>query len=278
VVVAAILIGGRGGGGPTMARPVLASTALSPGFPAFADRLTAELRVLVDRRRADARSLKIEARFSPYRALGAPARWETKSGGATLVRYRYLLECLNRACLPRPRPFVFPQARISYKGKEAGAVTASWPPFLVAPRVKASDLARPRMRDALRPLPKVTYSSAPRALEVALGGGAVLLLLAATALLSGTRRPRAAPVPLAHANGAGSPLEAALALVRQAAAARDARMQRKALERLSAELRRSRLTRLARAARRLAWSEPDPRSETTEALAEEVARSVKETA
>jgi hypothetical protein len=55
-------------------------------------------------------------------------------------------------------------------------------------------------------------------------------------------------------------------------------MQRKALERLSAELRRSRLTRLARAARRLAWSEPDPRSETTEALAEEVARSVKETA
>jgi hypothetical protein len=77
-------------------------------------------------------------------------------------------------------------------------------------------------------------------------------------------------------NGAVPPLEAALALVRQAAAAGDPAMQRKALERLSSELRLSRLSRLARAARRLAWSEAEPRAETTEALADEVSQEVKE--
>ena len=279
VVLGAVLLWGRGGGGggPVTAQPVLATTAISPGLPGFADRMTAELRVLVDRRRADPDSVRVNAGFSPYRALGPPVRSERTSGDSTLLRFRYALECLTRECLPRREPFRFPQAHVTFKGKVGGGITASWPAFLVVPRVRATDLARPQMKYGLRPLPRVTYSTAPVRLELALGGGAVLLLLAAAGLVLGTR-PRPAPAVVAETNGMLSPLEAALALVRQAAAAGDAVMQRKALERLSSELRRSRLSRLARAARRLAWSEADPRAEKTEALADEVAQAAKESA
>jgi hypothetical protein len=276
-LLAAVVLWGRGGGaGPDSGRAIVASTVISPELPGFADRVTAELRVLVDRDRADPDSVRVQAAFAPYRALGPPRRSESTSGGATLLRYRYVLECLTRACMPRPEPFLLPPARLSYGGKEAGDLHAEWPAFLVVPRVQASDLARPRMRDGLRPLPEPSYRSSPDALAFGFGGAAVLLVLAAGGLVVRTR-PRAAPVAAAaEANGVLSPLEAALALVRQAAAAGDPPMQRKALERLASELRRARLPRLAGAARRLAWSEPDPRAPATDALADEVERAVGE--
>jgi hypothetical protein len=276
-IVLAVVLWGRGGESPAAGRAVLVNTALSPELPGFADRLSAELRVLVDDSRVDPGSVRIQARFAPYRSLGPPTRSESTRGETTLLRYRFELECLTRACLPRPEPFVLPPAQIRYRGKGAGLVTASWPAFLVAPRIKASDLARPRMRDGLRPLPEVSYRAGPDALAYGLGGAGALLVLGAAGLLVGARqRPASASQHAAESNGALSPLEAALALVWQAAASGDAHMQRKALERLGTELRRSRMPRLAHTARRLAWSEPEPRAERTEALAHEVALAVEE--
>jgi len=282
LILAALVAGwllarGGGSGGPSSGRAVVATTAISPQLPAFADRVTAELRVVVDRRLVDPGSVQVQASFSPYRSIGSPKRSEGASGHSTLLRYRYVLDCLVRECLPQAKPFQFPQAIIRYRGPQAKEVSADWPQFVVVPRIEATDVKSPHMRDGLRPLPRVSYRISPRRLELGLGGAAVLLVLAAAGLVVRTRtRPQFRPTPSAvpETNGALSPLEAALALVRQAAAAGDPVMQRKALERLSTELRRARLPRLARAARRLAWSEPKPRAKATNALADEVLRAV----
>jgi hypothetical protein len=269
-VLGAVVLFTRGGdGGRPTGEPVLASTQLSPELPAFADRITADLRVLVDRRRVDPSSIRVAASFSPYRQVRAPERSETATEHSTLVRYRYVLDCLDSNCLPR-HPFVFPRARVSYGEKERSEVSASWPLFLVAPRVRPDDVTPPRMRDGLRPLPSVSYRVQPVALELAFGGAAVLLMLAAGGLVARSR-PRPAPVG-PQENGAVSPLVAALMLARQAAAAGDPVMQRKALERLASELRLAKLLSLARSARRLAWSERKPQAQATEALADDVVR------
>jgi hypothetical protein len=269
-LVAAVLVLRGGEGGPARGEAVVASTSVSPRLPAFGDRVTAELRVKVDRRQADPSSVRVTARFAPYRPLGRPARSKSGSGETTVLRYRYVLDCLERACLPRGKLFLFPRARVTYGG---GEVAAAWPEFLVVARTQPADLRQPQMRDGLRPLPRISYRTSPAGLELAFGGGAVLLVLLAAGLVAHSR-PRPAPAAVQETNGALSPLEAALALVRQAASAGDPVMQRKALERLASELRRARLLRLARSARRLAWSERKPQTATTGAFADEVVRAV----
>jgi hypothetical protein len=269
-LMAGVLLVRNDHGGRSTGEPVVAQATISPELPAFGDRLTADLRIRVDRRRVNPRSVRVDARFAPYRPLGLPRRDERGSGHSTTLHYRYLLDCLDRACLPGGKVFSFRRARVVYRG---GQVSATWPQFLVVARTQPEDLKQPQMRDGLSPLPRVSYRMSPAHLELALGGAALLLVLAAAGLVTGTRsRPVAAATP--EANGSLSPLEAALALVRQAAAVGDPVMQRKALERLASELRRARLTRLARVARRLAWSEPLPHSKTTDALADEVLRAV----
>jgi hypothetical protein len=271
VFAAALLTRSVGKARPTTTGPAAtASTAVSPAFPSFADRVTADVSVLVDPRRVDPHSVRVDARFTPYRALGSPQRSESASGSSTLVRYRYIIDCLVRECLPR-NPFVFPRARVRYRGQEAGELTAVWPQVLVVPRVQAEDLKLKQMRDGLRPLPRPSYRVSPVGLELALGGAAVLLVLGAGGLVIRTR-PRRAPASVPETNGALSPLETALVLVRQAASRDDAVMQRKALERLASELRRAGLPGLARSARRLAWSQREPRARSTNALADEVVR------
>ena len=260
---------------PPSGPPVAASTSISPDFPAFADRVTADLQVRVDRRRVDLGSVRVDARFTPYRALGAPSRSQSGSGHSMIIRYRYVLNCLEHDCLPQHgKTFLFPKAQVSYRGKESGKVTADWPGLVVASRLQPTDIKRPQLRDGLRPLPAVSYRVSPAMLGLGLGGAAVLLILTASGLVAaGRERPVLAAAP--ETNGSRSPLEAALALVRQAAAAGDPVMQRKALERLAAELRRARLLKLARSARRLAWAEPLPQRQATEELADEVVRTVR---
>jgi hypothetical protein len=123
-LVATVLVLRGGESGPAKSEAVVASTSVSPRLPAFGDRVTADLRVRVDRRQADPRSVRVTARFTPYRPLGPPAQRKSASGEMTVLRYRYVLDCLERACLPRGKLFLFPSARVTYRG---GEVSATWP-------------------------------------------------------------------------------------------------------------------------------------------------------
>jgi hypothetical protein len=69
-----------------------------------------------------------------------------------------------------------------------------------------------------------------------------------------------------------TPVERALALARHAAASGDTAGERRALERLATELRRSGDGELTDAVRRLAWSKEEPSDEALEELASELVR------
>ena len=99
------------------------------------------------------------------------------------------------------------------------------------------------------------------------------LALAGAALLASAVRGKPVPLRL-RVPGHLTPLDRALALVRDAAERDSTAEERKALERLAAVLQRNGHTQLARTAGRIAWSRDEPEAATVEELADQVARSV----
>src|SRR5881396_534341 len=79
-------------------RPLVATASLSTRSVRFGDPMTARLNLLVNPRKANPATLRVKPRFSPYRVVAATLR--TRSAGATLLSYRYALECVTPGCLP----------------------------------------------------------------------------------------------------------------------------------------------------------------------------------
>jgi hypothetical protein len=247
---------------PVAARePVMVHATLGPRAVQFGDRITAQAELLVDPGRVEPDAVKVVADFSPYRVLGRPTVTRRAEGGLRELRYRWSLDCLDRACLPREtaRRFVFAPVQARYRG---GVASAVWPALRVDTRVGPQDLARPALRFDVLPLPKATERISPGALHALLLAGAALAFLAAAALLV----PELfALVPAYRRVDRRTPLERALAHVRAARAHGDP-PRRRALERLAREVDDPELgTRI----RELAWSPPGPEEDEMDHVAQQ---------
>lgn len=288
---------GRGSGGedePLLTGPrVSVRTSFSRQVHLFGDPLAAEIEVVANRRDVDVRTLRFDTDFSPYRIVGPARRTRVDTGPTSEIRYTFTLSCLTAACVPERtnKRFEFHPLRVAYlltarPGKryvdrfaDRRFQDLDWPPVEVTSRLRAGDLAEPRFRTGLRPLPAVSYRMGPHGLAMVLLAVAVLLLFAACALLwRHLRRER----PRAVAEESGLPrlsaLERALVLAEEAVANGKVAEERKALEALARELARSGQGKLARDARRLAWSEAKPSATSVDALCAEVRKAMPEEA
>ena len=252
-------------------RPVVVLGANLPPTHLFGDRVRATLTVAVNPVLADPDSLRVDARFPPYRVVEVDAgRAGEGRGGRLVVRYAYVLECLERDCLPSDDAIELPDARIDYRtsgGEAVEPLSVEWPELAVVSRLSEEDLEQPQFR-----------ASAP-AVDAGGAGGLTWVLAAAALLvlalgvlaarLLSRSSPRAAPGSAAPRDG--SPLAAAFAVLERPAG-RSAEERRVALDTLARSLERSGRRDLAARARRLAWLPAPPPPAAVEELVAAVRR------
>jgi hypothetical protein len=252
-------------------QPLVANASLSTRSVRFGDPMTARLDLLVNPRKANPATLRVKPRFSPYRVVAATLR--TRSAGATLLSYRYALECVTAACVPgrAQTELRFLPTLVSYRTRTGRLVTQSveWPSYETASRLNDADRLAPT--DRLRTdasLPAVTYRIVPGTLQALLTAlsAALVVLAAALAALAFRRRPQ----PVAEALPELAPLDRALLLVRASTANGFPGERRKALGLLARELRASGRSDLAHTAVRLAWSAEAPSPDAAGAFASRV--------
>lgn len=240
-------------------RSINATTELTPRSLLFGDTLEARLSVAVDRGRIDPETVDVRTSFKPFEVIGDVDKRRRDVGNQTELTYTYTLRCDEFLCLPRGGriPFRFAPARI-------GPLRVEWPSIEVATRVNESELNAFRYRALLTPLPVPTYRIGPTALAATtfLGAGLLLLVAAFFGFRIGrrawARRSPELDLP---------PVERALVLLRWT---RDGEDRRRALELLAEALDDEPSPQLARAARKLAWSDEPPSAEQADELARRI--------
>jgi hypothetical protein len=269
------------GGGPGLGQePIVGSTFLEPEQHLFADAIHARIELVVDGDRVDPASVDVGANFSPYRELRPVRRTRSDSGSITRLRYDYLLGCLTAQCLPKGSGRVeLGGTAVNYMRRGspvADAATIEWPPLRSAGRIAPDELERAAIRAELRNLPEASYRVSPRAVEVvALILAALFAAGAAILVLRLLPFDRLAARLGARRVDRRSALEQALALVRGSQAG-ETEEERRALERLAVELRRSSNPALAHDASRLAWSQDPPVEDGVGSLSDDVQRVISE--
>jgi hypothetical protein len=268
------------GGGPGLGEePIVGTALLTPEQHLFGDAVHARVELIVDTKRVDPDSVEIGANFEPYRELRPVEVTRSEDGAITNLRYDYVIGCLVSRCLPRGTGRVeIGGVAVNYlrRGEsEPSAATVEWVPIRAAGRIDPNALEQAALRSDLRDLPSASYRVSPRTVELVALALAVLFAVGAAILIL-----RLLPLDrIATRLGARfvdkrSPLEQALALVRESAASGSAEEERRALERLAVELRRTRNPALAGDASRLAWSQPVPAA--IDPLSDEVERVISE--
>ncbi len=176
--------------------PLVATASLSSRALAFGDPVTARLDLLVDPGAVDPSSVQVAPRFSPYRIVSRSLA--TRRSGATLLSYRYVLECLLPACVPtRAGERRFLPALVSFRPRSGGKSTrpVDWPSYQISSRITDADRRDPAARLRIDPaLPAPSYRIAPatlRALLTALSAAFALVSLALATLAFRSRDARA---------------------------------------------------------------------------------------
>jgi hypothetical protein len=293
VVAIAAFSGGSGPSAPRSiadGRPLAATASVSPQSHLFGERVHVRIDAVVDRRRLKPDDVVLDTGWAPYQPAVPPVRTRRDVGSFTRLHWAFDLYCVVADCAPQAgsiRRTNFEATTIRYRGKTVrgeppAPVVISWPSISAVSRLDPTDLERraiirrtganqqlratlevPWRRDSTTLVP-TTYRVDPQTVFWTGIAGALLLLAAAGVLLQ-PYLPR-----LRGLRAGPSPLERALKAVEQTRAKGDLVAERKALELLAAELRRSGEGRLAWAASELAWSEPVPEPELTGALTTDV--------
>ena len=246
---------------------VAVRAAVTPRSHLFGDRIEAEVDVVVARDVAD--SVVVRADFQPYTPLGPPTVARLTGRASAELRYRYSLDCLDRACLPGDarRRIVFAPAHVRVRiGGRVHDAPATWPALIERSRLAPEDVSARRLRSSVYPLGSASYRVSPSTLFWGLVAAAGVLAAVGAALLGSLllgiripwRRDRFARL---------GPLERALVLVRMSAEGVDVPRRRRALERLGHELEAGGRRELADEACRLAWAESAPDGAALVALA-----------
>lgn len=267
----ALAAGCAGGGSEELSLPsdrsFAVATEITPRTAAFGDPLTARARILLDRDKIDVDSVRLLARFSPWRDITTIERVD--AGNLTALTYTIDLQCLTLSCVAFER-----EHQLSFGGRitslggrvydllwpDVTIVTRVLPPGLVPENTgdEAEDWP-PRWRAAVA-LPEPSYRMSPTLLTWLLAGAGLLLTGASAA--AGWRLWRRGRL-----GGAAelSALDRALALLRTA---RSDEERRAALEAMALALDSERDPALAQPARALAWSQHQPSETQAEELAE----------
>jgi hypothetical protein len=289
VIAAAVLSGGSGSSAPRAiadGRPLAATASVSPQSHLFGERVHVRIDAVVDNARLDPDRIVLETGWSPYQPAVPPVRTRKDVGRFTRLHWAFELYCVVLDCAPQAgsiRRTAFEATTVRYRGKTLrGAppsrVIISWPSISAVSRLDPIDLERraiirrtganqqlratlevPWRRSSANLVP-ATYRTRPETIFWTGIAGAFLLVAAAGLLL----RPYLPDLGRRHVGP--SPLERALAAVEHVRAGGDLAAERKALELLAAELRRSGEGDLAWTASELAWSEPVPEPDLTGAL------------
>jgi len=264
--------------------PLKAYATITPTVHLFGDALTARLAIVADRKWVDPGRLRVTTNFTPYRPDGAPRILHLQIGRFAQVTWTWTLHCLTDPCVPRPPPseryhvFHFSLAHIDYFGKHGERLydtTASWPGVevlsQVSPGVETALRVSQRLdwQYQLAPVAAPTYRMSPTTLlwlALALAGVALVAGAAFAHTWYRVLRPRAVTEP--SAGSERSTLDRALALLTWAHERGDETLQRKAFERVAAELNVE-VSDLTRMARELAWSKRTPDDEEVESFAEQ---------
>ncbi len=250
--------------------PLAVSTSLSPASSLFGDPVQARVVVGLDTRSVSGSTLTVEPDFAPYVVAGPPAIRRSRTGSDETVAYTYSLQCETNGCLPTSGPLAIhfqPVAVAVAAGAKQIKATGRWPDLVVSSRLQHSDLvaSSPPFRHPAT-APPVAYRIDPGALADGLTVAAVLFGLVALLLLV---RELSALADRRRRSARQSPLESALALVRQAAGREDPADRRKALELLAEALTLAGRPALAGSAGDVAWAEAEPSPARALELADE---------
>jgi hypothetical protein len=290
VLVAAL--GLSAGAAQAEVHEVVARARVSPGPHLFGDRINVVVESVVDRRRADPDSVRVEVHLAPYEAFGPRRKSITTEGRFARVTFTYPVACLSLDCIPEAgktipteRRVTFPPARVDYRDAKKRRHTLS----VVVPPVRLVARAVPRnqsgaqtfSRDPIEDLRApartlhTSYWTSPTLLgALLLGGGALALGVAALLLVPAVRRLQEALRPVTQGPST-TPLEDAIALVERTSAEQPGSTEhREALARLVRELRAAGLDELAEPARRLAWSADTPTRDHSSELTARVRQAV----
>jgi hypothetical protein len=284
---------------------IAASQTLSPKVALFAEPVTARVDVLVDRERFDPDRVEVSTNFEPYERDGEIRRTREDQGQYTHLRFEYTLRCLVYACLPEvgggppqvqpgglPPPVgsqgggfgerktvSLPPARVTYDDPEKGKQPVTNVNFPVAQIVSRLNFGDTQVTGIgfpfeanVTPLTEPTYRLSAGVLAAGLIGLALLLLALPIALI--VRALRREDEMVEEAEPELSPLEQALRLVEWS---RDQSLEerREALEALAFQLDEPE-PELARDARRIAWTPPEPDPEAMGLLVEAVREALPE--
>jgi hypothetical protein len=260
------------GAEPVSTRPISVHTTLLPRTAHFGDPVVAQVTVDVDSGVVDPNSVRVVPGFVPFVESAPPVVSRTKVGRDVTYRYRYSIQCVSDGCLPagQSRVVALPDVLVKAQaGQRSLTAAASWPAATVASGLSASDLraGTPRFRHSaslpppLYALPPGGFALSLLAIGALLGATAAILLGIELVALRRRRRVRAA---------SRTPLETALAFVRDAARRRGADDRRKALELLAETLEVEGNPSLAGAAWQAAWAEQPPSPERALEVAEDV--------
>lgn len=239
----------------------------------FGDTVPVRVDVLVPPAEVDPATVRLNASFTPYRTVGRVVPEQILDDATTLLRYRFVLECLTPECLPERdgSPFLLPPALVTFRtqNRETRKVVISWPPLAVDSQLAPLELSQLAWRDGASPPPAFDYRVPPRLLALLLAFASVVAAIASARILV----PRlAGALPVHRDVDRRSVLERALAAVRTAARGDDTGERRRSLDLLARELRAGRRGE-APAARRLAWSRSTPARREMEQLVDDVERS-----
>jgi hypothetical protein len=258
------------GGGTAPARTVTVRGHVEPATSLFGDLVTLRADVLVDRDQVDPGRVRVDARFTPFRLVSQTRRVREVGANASRIEYQFDIQCVSLACLRagvrrddsgavQSTPIVLRPGKVVAEPRTGAPLTAAlvWPKIVVQSRLTPSELDRGDPGVGELPVPRRTYAVDPDlAGGLLLLAGGLLVLLGAYLLARVVLGRRV--VPRLRLPAHLTPLDRAVALVRDASANGEVAGERKALERLAGELRRQQDGGLAEAAGRLAWSARRP--------------------
>jgi hypothetical protein len=285
-VTAALLVvplGGDGGSVPPASdEPVTYTATLEPERVLFGDTVFAELELTVNRDLVVPETVRVEPDFSPFGQLGGVQVTRQDLGETTVLTYRYMLACLDRACAVEDgeAAFEMPLSLFHWADPRFGAATESidWPEITVVSRLSAGELADPEAGLPEDPLPAASYGVSPTLLGWGFAALAAVIALSTGALVA-RRVWRSAPrrQEAARPEPAGSALAQAVGVVEEALSGSD-EDRRTAADALARALDAEGHAELARSARRLAWSSDPPGPTETGELAAAARRLLAEAA
>jgi hypothetical protein len=260
--------------------PIRIRTTMTPPVAAFGDAVTASVVVLADSRYIDPSRLRPVIDFALYQPIAPPTKLESQTGRVIEIHWAWKLRCLTAKCVPITPPsdlahiFHFPKARFEYldpHGKVAWTATARWPAVQafsnISPGIVAylNQTSHVKWQYQLTPA-AVSYRISPALvfwIAVLLAGICAAAAIAITARWILRLRKPAVVAPEAELPS----LERALALFFWAGQHGDETLQRKALERVAAELPFD-VSELSDETRELAWSPELPEEDEVEAISE----------